>query len=84
VYPTTVNAGEEPHPAASTPEEELVLIKEGIDGYHAKRRAQTGGPGSVVFNSSERCTALRMWATRRPRILWLNGGRQARAGDKAK
>jgi quercetin dioxygenase-like cupin family protein len=49
---TTLNAGESPHPAHHHPDEELVVVKEGLMEATINGVSQRGGPGSIFFYAS--------------------------------
>jgi quercetin dioxygenase-like cupin family protein len=49
---TTLNAGESPHPAHRHPDEELVVVKEGLMEATINSVSQRGGPGSIFFYAS--------------------------------
>lgn len=56
---TTVNAGEAPHGAHRHPDDEVVLVKEGLMEATINGRSQRGGPGSVFFFSSNDLHGMR-------------------------
>lgn len=49
---TTLKAGEVPHPAHTHPDEELVIVKEGLMEVTINGVTQRGGPGSIFFYGS--------------------------------
>jgi quercetin dioxygenase-like cupin family protein len=49
---TTLNPGEVPHPAHRHPDEELVVVKEGLMEVTINGVTQRGGPGSIFFYGS--------------------------------
>lgn len=49
---TTLNPGESPHPAHRHPDEELVVVKEGLMEATINDVSQRGGPGSIFFYAS--------------------------------
>jgi quercetin dioxygenase-like cupin family protein len=49
---TTLNPGEIPHPAHRHPDDEIILVKDGMMEATINGRAQTAGPGSIFFFSS--------------------------------
>ena len=49
---TTLNPGESPHPAHHHPDEELVVVKEGLMEATINGVSQRGGPGSIFFYAS--------------------------------
>jgi quercetin dioxygenase-like cupin family protein len=49
---TTLNAGEAPHAAHRHPDEEIVVIKEGVMEVTINGVTQRGGPGSIFFFGS--------------------------------
>ncbi|HWA10973.1 MAG TPA: cupin domain-containing protein [Opitutaceae bacterium] len=49
---TTLNPGESPHPAHHHPDEELVVVKEGLMEATINGVSRRGGPGSIFFYAS--------------------------------
>ena len=49
---TTLKAGEVPHAAHTHPDEELIVVKDGLMEATINGVAQRGGPGSIFFYSS--------------------------------
>lgn len=49
---TTLNAGEVPHAAHRHPDEEIVVVKEGIMEVTVEGVTRRGGPGSIFFYAS--------------------------------
>jgi quercetin dioxygenase-like cupin family protein len=49
---TTLKAGEAPHAAHRHPDEELIVVKDGVMEATINGVAQRGGPGSIFFYSS--------------------------------
>lgn len=49
---TTLNAGEVPHAAHRHPDEEIVIVKEGVMEVTINGVTQRGGPGSIFFYGS--------------------------------
>jgi len=49
---TTLKPGESPHPAHTHPDEELIVVKEGLMEATINGVAQRGGPGSIFFYGS--------------------------------
>ncbi len=49
---TTLKAGEAPHAAHTHPDEELIVVKEGVMEATINGVAQRGGPGSIFFYGS--------------------------------
>ncbi len=49
---TTLNAGEVPHGAHRHPDEEIVVVKEGVMECTINGTTQRGGPGSIFFFAS--------------------------------
>lgn len=49
---TTLNVGQVSHPPHRHPEEELLIVKEGIVETLQNGRASRLGPGSIIFHSS--------------------------------
>jgi quercetin dioxygenase-like cupin family protein len=56
---TTVNAGEAPHAAHKHPDEELIIVKEGILESTFNGQTQRLGPGSVIFLASNQMHGFR-------------------------
>ena len=56
---TTINAGEAPHPPHQHPDEELIIVKEGIVEVMINGQSKTVGPGSVVFQAANQLHGLR-------------------------
>lgn len=56
---TTVNPGEAPHAAHKHPDEELVIVKEGILEATFQGQTQRLGPGSVIFLASNQMHGFR-------------------------
>lgn len=51
-HTTTLNVGEIAHPSHHHPDEELVVVKEGVMELTVKGKTERGGPGSVFFYAS--------------------------------
>ncbi len=51
-HATTLNAGEVPHESHRHPDEELIIVKEGLLEATINGRASVGGPGSIFFFAS--------------------------------
>ena len=51
-HATTLNPGEAPHPAHHHPDEELVVVKEGLMEATINGVSQQAGPGSIFFYAS--------------------------------
>ena len=49
---TTINPGVSPHAAHRHPDEEIIIVKEGQLDVTINGRAQTAGPGSILFFAS--------------------------------
>jgi XRE family transcriptional regulator, regulator of sulfur utilization len=56
---TTINAGEAPHAAHKQPDEELIIVKEGILESTFNGQTQRLGPGSVIFLASNQMHGFR-------------------------
>jgi quercetin dioxygenase-like cupin family protein len=56
---TTVKAGEASHAAHSHPEEELIIVKEGLIESTQNGEVKKVGPGSIIFESSNQLHGLR-------------------------
>lgn len=56
---TTINPGEAPHPPHQHPEEELIVIKEGLVESTVGELTRRVGPGSVIFQASNEMHGLR-------------------------
>ena len=56
---TTLNPGEAPHGAHRHPDEELIIVKEGLVEVTVNGQAQRAGPGSVFFFASEDLHGMR-------------------------
>jgi XRE family transcriptional regulator, regulator of sulfur utilization len=59
LHVTTLNAGETSHPPHKHPNEELVIVKEGMVEVLVNGEWKKVGPGSVVFNASNQLHGLR-------------------------
>ena len=56
---TTVNAGEASHAAHSHPEEELIIVKEGVLEATQNGETKRAGAGSIIFEASNELHGLR-------------------------
>jgi quercetin dioxygenase-like cupin family protein len=56
---TTLNPGETSHPPHKHPEEEVIIIKEGIVEALVNGQMKQVGPGSVIFQASNQMHAIR-------------------------
>jgi quercetin dioxygenase-like cupin family protein len=56
---TTVNAGQASHAGHAHPEEELIIVKEGILESNQNGEIKRAGPGSIVFEASNQWHALK-------------------------
>jgi XRE family transcriptional regulator, regulator of sulfur utilization len=56
---TTINAGETPHAPHQHPEEELIVVKEGMIEAMQNGVTRRVGPGSVIFEASSELHGLR-------------------------
>jgi len=59
LHVTTLNPGEASHPPHQHPNEELVIVKEGMVEALVNGAWKRVGPGSVVFNASNQLHGLR-------------------------
>ncbi|HVS53317.1 MAG TPA: cupin domain-containing protein [Opitutaceae bacterium] len=62
---TTLNPGEAPHEAHRHPDEELIIVKEGVLEVRINDRTQQAGPGSMLFFASNDLHGLRNAGTTR-------------------
>jgi quercetin dioxygenase-like cupin family protein len=62
---TTINAGESPHAPHRHPDEEIILVKEGLLDVTIKGVTQRAGPGAICFFSSNDEHGLRNAGDRR-------------------
>jgi quercetin dioxygenase-like cupin family protein len=62
---TTLNPGESPHEPHRHPDEELIIVKEGLIEVTVNGHAQRAGPGSVFFFASEDLHGMRNVGTTR-------------------
>ena len=58
VHATTLAPGESSHPPHRHPNEELVIVKEGVLEAYSNGARQRIGPGSVIFNASNELHAV--------------------------
>jgi len=56
---TTVKPGQASHAAHSHPEEELIIVKEGLIESAQNGEVKRAGPGSIIFESSNQLHGLR-------------------------
>ena len=56
---TTVNPGQASHAGHAHPEEELIIVKEGILESNQDGEIKRAGPGSIVFEASNQWHALK-------------------------
>jgi quercetin dioxygenase-like cupin family protein len=56
---TTLNAGETPHPPHKHPDEELIIIKEGVIEATVNGQTKRVGPGSALFMASNQLHGVR-------------------------
>jgi XRE family transcriptional regulator, regulator of sulfur utilization len=59
VHVTTLNPGQSPHPPHRHPNEEMVIVKEGMLESLIDGEWKRVGPGSVIFNASNQLHGLR-------------------------
>jgi quercetin dioxygenase-like cupin family protein len=59
LHVTTLNPGEMPHPPHRHPNEEMVIVKEGMVEALVNGEWKRLGPGSVIFNASNQLHGLR-------------------------
>jgi quercetin dioxygenase-like cupin family protein len=62
---TTVNAGEASHPAHRHPDDEVILVKEGLIEVTINGQSQRAGPGSMFFFASNDLHGMRNVGTTR-------------------
>ena len=58
-----MNPGQASHAGHSHPEEELIIVKEGILESNQNGEVKRAGPGSIVFEASNQWHALRNGGT---------------------
>jgi len=56
---TTLNPGETPHPPHKHPDEELIIVKEGVVEATVNGQTKRVGPGSVIFMASNQLHGVR-------------------------
>jgi len=56
---TTLNPGETPHPPHQHPDEEVVIVQEGIVESLVNGSTRVVGPGSVIFQASNQLHSIR-------------------------
>jgi len=56
---TTLNPGETPHPPHKHPDEEVVIVKEGVVESLVNGQTKRVGPGSVIFQASNQLHSIR-------------------------
>ncbi len=56
---TTLNAGEEAHPPHQHADEEIVIIKEGTIETYQDGETATVGPGSIIFQASNKMHSVK-------------------------
>ncbi|MEJ7713259.1 MAG: cupin domain-containing protein [Pyrinomonadaceae bacterium] len=56
---TTLNAGQSPHPPHQHPDEELIIIKEGVVESLVNGEMKRVGPGSVIFQAANQMHSIR-------------------------
>ncbi|ACU61722.1 cupin domain-containing protein [Chitinophaga pinensis] len=59
LHVTTLNPGEAPHPPHQHPDEELIIVKEGIVESTVNKTTKRVGPGSVIFQASNQLHGIR-------------------------
>jgi quercetin dioxygenase-like cupin family protein len=59
MHVTTLNPGQEPHPPHKHPEEEMIIVKEGMIESTLNGVSRPAGPGSVVFQASNEMHGIR-------------------------
>ncbi|HYU80923.1 MAG TPA: cupin domain-containing protein [Vicinamibacterales bacterium] len=59
IHITTLNPGETPHPPHKHPDEELIIVKEGLVESLANGQLKRVGPGSVVFQAANQMHSIR-------------------------
>ena len=76
LHVTTLNPGEAPHPPHRHPDEELIIIKEGILESTVNGITKRVGPGSVIFQASNQLHGIRNVGTTKAEyhvIKWKTG-----------
>jgi XRE family transcriptional regulator, regulator of sulfur utilization len=56
---TTLNPGETPHPPHKHPDEEVIIVKEGVVESLVNGQTKRVGPGSVIFQASNQLHSIR-------------------------
>jgi quercetin dioxygenase-like cupin family protein len=56
---TTLNPGETPHPPHKHPDEEVIIVKEGMVEALVNGQAKRVGPGSVIFQAANQMHTIR-------------------------
>ncbi|HKQ76427.1 MAG TPA: cupin domain-containing protein [Blastocatellia bacterium] len=56
---TTLNPGETPHPPHKHPDEEVIIVKEGVVESLVNGQTKRVGPGSVIFQASNQLHGIR-------------------------
>jgi XRE family transcriptional regulator, regulator of sulfur utilization len=56
---TTLNPGETPHPPHKHPDEEVIIVKEGVVESLVNGQMKRVGPGSVIFQASNQMHTIR-------------------------
>lgn len=59
LHVTTLNPGEAPHPPHQHPDEELIIVKEGMVESTVNGITKRVGPGSVIFQASNQLHGIR-------------------------
>ena len=56
---TTLNPGETPHPPHKQPDEEVIIVKEGVVEAMVNGQMKRVGPGSIIFQASNQLHSIR-------------------------
>jgi len=56
---TTLNPGETPHPPHKHPDEEVIIVKEGVVEALVNGQTKRVGPGSVIFQAANQMHSIR-------------------------
>jgi len=59
VHVTTLNPGQSPHPPHQHPNEEMIIVQQGTVETLSNGQWKRVGPGSVIFNGSNKLHGLR-------------------------
>ena len=56
---TTLNPGETPHPPHKHPDEEVIIVKEGVVEALVNGQTKRVGPGSIIFQAANQMHSIR-------------------------